>query len=93
MKKWIESYGGKVTPCMGVWIETVLLLGIFLLLGSLPVWECGLKHGDIATPTTSRRVTPVWECGLKPLSVQLPTPGPAVTPCMGVWIETYHLRR
>ena len=35
----------KVTPCMGVWIETQLaMIGVSASVMSHPVWVCGLKH-------------------------------------------------
>ena len=33
----------KVTPCVGVWIETVESLLSFFLIQSHPAWVCGLK--------------------------------------------------
>ena len=32
-----------VTPCVGVWIEIVLLQDSDEFMTSLPAWECGLK--------------------------------------------------
>ena len=47
---WIEiwwDYSNQplniVTPCVGVWIEIDKLEEKLVSLGSLPVWECGLK--------------------------------------------------
>ena len=40
--------GGKrivlVTPCVGVWIETIKEENNFVELKSHPAWVCGLKH-------------------------------------------------
>ena len=33
-----------VTPCMGVWIETLIYLHVSVIMKSHPVWVCGLKH-------------------------------------------------
>ena len=33
-----------VTPYVGVWIETYFLIFKLVLLQSLLMWECGLKH-------------------------------------------------
>ena len=77
----------RVTPCVGVWIETLrwYLPGTSHL--SHPAWVCGLKH-RMCTPTQIWKVTPcvgVWiETTVSPLFGYL-TP---VTPCVGVWIET-----
>ena len=35
----------KVTPCVGVWIETRSTLLAFLTSSSHPAWVCGLKLG------------------------------------------------
>ena len=34
-----------VTPCVGVWIETVAALSYYVSKKSHPAWVCGLKHG------------------------------------------------
>ena len=55
----------KVTPCVGVWIETLGLIVIVDSIKSHPAWVCGLK------PLTARRRSaphgshPAWVCGLK----------------------------
>ena len=33
----------KVTPRVGVWIETQVIITNFAIVRSLPAWECGLK--------------------------------------------------
>ena len=47
---WIEIYNcrrsyrcDQVTPLVGVWIEISITDTKFLLMLSLPLWECGLK--------------------------------------------------
>ena len=55
MGVWIEITTGilialifPVTPCVGVWIE-ILILGMAVpVLRSLPAWECGLKLKELA---------------------------------------------
>ena len=53
----------KVTPCVGVWIETLGLIVIVDSIKSHPAWVCGLK------PLTARRRSaphgshPAWVCG------------------------------
>ncbi len=47
MKQNISKLGlteAKVTPCVGVWIETVLLYLSISVRLSHPAWVCGLKH-------------------------------------------------
>ena len=50
MGVWIETFHGvipllaiDVTPRVGVWIETFVLLHLPAIQLSLPAWECGLK--------------------------------------------------
>ena len=40
----MEDEAIKVTPCMGVWIETASMLHILWNGVSHPIWVCGLKH-------------------------------------------------
>ena len=58
----------RVTPCMGVWIETDMLKSFVDGLGVTPcmgVWiETRIKHRQIADRYKSH---PVWVCGLKPI--------------------------
>ena len=53
MGVWIETgkyqhslAGLKVTPCMGVWIETLVICSPCSSEKSHPVWVCGLKLGE-----------------------------------------------
>ena len=52
-----------VTPCMGVWIETLIAVGLRLRLLSHPVWVCGLKLNIEQMEDEAIKVTPcmgVW---------------------------------
>ena len=52
----------NVTPHVGVWIETAILLNKSAIIMSLPMWECGLKLIGEETESIIR-VTPhvgVW---------------------------------
>ena len=52
-----------VTPCMGVWIETAIILLIVRITRSHPVWVCGLKPYLKRKFTSINFVTPcmgVW---------------------------------
>ena len=77
-----------VTPCVGVWIETVRVLLISLGLPSHPAWVCGLKLVILISMSNLILSHPAWVCGLKlPLWLVL-SRLLQVTPCVGVWIET-----
>ena len=81
------SKSHAVTPYVGVWIETKLALCATIVISSLLMWECGLKHKTVA----SLRAMPCHSlCGSvdwnrKRLTVNVWT---VVTPYVGVWIET-----
>ena len=47
----------KVTPCMGVWIETNCTGMITLVAQSHPVWVCGLKLRNIECLCIEQRHT------------------------------------
>ena len=55
----------KVTPFVGVWIETDYLLIIRYVTTSHPSWVCGLKPIDYFTSVLPRASHPSWVCGLK----------------------------
>ena len=54
-----------VTPCVGVWIETLLTLPTEHRLLSHPAWVCGLKLCSIIIALRQRLSHPAWVCGLK----------------------------
>ncbi len=59
--KWV-----KVTPCVGVWIEiTPPSTMYWLVIWSLPAWECGLKLNEERYMKGLEASLPAWECGLK----------------------------
>ena len=70
MGVWIETHLNSsldvihlVTPCVGVWIETKMINGKFLLALSHPAWVCGLKPALPCLYTPVYIVTPcvgVW---------------------------------
>ena len=79
----------KVTPFVGVWIETLILQVLISPLQSHPSWVCGLKPLRIRLRWRNSPSHPSWVCGLKHnhricLKNQEP-----VTPFVGVWIETF----
>ena len=73
MGVWIETTsvlpfgarGLRVTPRVGVWIETVLLSTLLIDPESLPAWECGLKLFGYKHMIFNILSLPAWECGLK----------------------------
>ena len=86
MGVWIETDSQNdhnqaiaVTPCMGVWIETLMGVNLFKIFKSHPVWVCGLKQPHAGHRPGSRRSHPVWVCGLK-----LPNPSN-----LAVWLVSH----
>ena len=49
--------GRDVTPCVGVWIETLVRIIQIKWLQSHPAWVCGLKHRLISPSTRRSRHT------------------------------------
>ena len=70
MGVWIEteelpdnSIAYYVTPCVGVWIETLVMELTYLKKQSHPAWVCGLKPGMENNKQSNTVVTPcvgVW---------------------------------
>ena len=61
-----RSSAEKVTPHVGVWIETIIDPGNNLNTNeSLPMWECGLKPQQLHAKGAVIMSLPMWECGLK----------------------------
>ena len=60
-----------VTPCVGVWIETVLMLVLTPVVLSHPAWVCGLKLTDDDKIILHASSHPAWVCGLKLHSVAI----------------------
>ena len=42
--KIIKLWKSNVTPCVGVWIETLKVIVFGISCGSHPAWVCGLKQ-------------------------------------------------
>ena len=55
----------KVTPCVGVWIETEKELETVRKELSHPAWVCGLKLVDVNLTMIIHLSHPAWVCGLK----------------------------
>ena len=94
MGVWIETrlprvllQNPQVTPCMGVWIETLSAKHIAFRILSHPVWVCGLKQETTGLKYDNYRHT-LYGCVDWNLVQVLRIFPLCVTPCMGVWIET-----
>ena len=57
---------GLVTPCVGVWIETLYDAFIAGEAVSHPAWVCGLKLNIRYSGSQRTQSHPAWVCGLKP---------------------------
>ena len=73
MGVWIETalrgakvWDKRVTPCVGVWIETGYCDPQSSGIMSHPAWVCGLKHVNDAGNENENESHPAWVCGLKP---------------------------
>ena len=93
---WLNDLWGffsVVTPCVGVWIETVSFNeDVDGLYGSHPAWVCGLKHYAVMfndfKPCHTLRGCVDWNSRISDILCC-----DIVTPCVGVWIETLEKRR
>ena len=72
-----------VTPCMGVWIETLELGDYCKKIPSHPVWVCGLKLDVFGRFITLNESHPVWVCGLKLAEIVVTV---ARVPLHPVWV-------
>ena len=61
----IPTLGIKVTPYVGVWIETNCCNLLLRAAASLLMWECGLKLIPKDSPEVPAMSLLMWECGLK----------------------------
>ena len=91
-----RGFGGyakenKVTPCVGVWIETEYW---YQTMPSTVVTPCVGVWIETIIPVLLSRLGmshPAWVCGLKLPIWRRMYHGYWVTPCVGVWIETTNL--
>ena len=54
-----------VTPCVGVWIETIACNSSIFSYRSHPAWVCGLKLPEAWNTYFFVKSHPAWVCGLK----------------------------
>ena len=54
-----------VTPCVGVWIETIIVIYFWFFQTSHPAWVCGLKRLCTLVKRGKGLSHPAWVCGLK----------------------------
>ena len=78
----------KVTPCVGVWIETIVPNESEGNLRSHPAWVCGLKQTILCFVRFDVLVTPCVGVWIETIFTGSGRTVPGVTPCVGVWIET-----
>ena len=78
----------KVTPYVGVWIETVYIFVLSNQLHVTPYVGVWIETHPERQPRSTRKSLLMWECGLKPLWEQRIYAADQVTPYVGVWIET-----
>ena len=78
----------EVTPCVGVWIETIFVPQVDATKCVTPcvgVWiETGIRKQAVYLLPSH----PAWVCGLKLSMDAIRSFISKVTPCVGVWIET-----
>ena len=80
-----------VTPCVGVWIETIKFSCVLLSSLSHPAWVCGLKPQiTLSVPFNLSSHTLRGCVDWNKKSNRCSRLG-SVTPCVGVWIETKKL--
>ena len=84
-KKTIDAF---VTPCVGVWIETLCQYKATSHSMSHPAWVCGLKQNNRHLPPLYH-VTPCVGVWIETCSQNRRRFVGKVTPCVGVWIETW----
>ena len=84
-----KSDKDTVTPCVGVWIETLLKRENLSWAGSHTLRGCvDWNAGILSWKKGTMRSHPAWVCGLKPARRMRAQQRSCVTPCVGVWIET-----
>ena len=70
----------KVTPFVGVWIETADFCTCCYCSRSHPSWVCGLKHGLTCLTNNILKSHPSWVCGLKRVRLAVPLSATASHP-------------
>ena len=79
---------GNVAPCVGAWIETLILVLFLCIRLVAPCVGAWIETHSSLPPSSSPESLPAWERGLKPLSNLLTSSQCTVAPCVGAWIET-----
>ena len=78
----------NVTPCVGVWIETLDTACKTSISWSHPAWVCGLKRWRRWPLCADWTVTPCVGVWIETRMDHCSCSDYGVTPCVGVWIET-----
>ena len=82
------EYPHRVTPYVGVWIETKVGPGLYNTVSSLLMWECGLKLLPFFLILPDLQVTPYVGVWIETQYELINADHISVTPYVGVWIET-----
>ena len=90
MKRSVSSktHCANVTPCVGVWIETITGNVFKICKWSHPAWVCGLKQLHLYAMMWNENVTPCVGVWIETPVFSYMSIYSQVTPCVGVWIET-----
>ena len=78
----------KVTPCVGVWIETERGAVHEIAVVVTPCVGVWIETGQVLLQGNGTLSHPAWVCGLKLFGQTSEGFTQVVTPCVGVWIET-----
>ena len=81
----------KVTPFVGVWIETESEEPLSALVDVTPFVGVWIETPPVEEPLLNLESHPSWVCGLKQQNEWSLNKLMQVTPFVGVWIETYRL--
>ena len=91
LSKVLDIILSEVTPCVGVWIETSILILLHLRMMSHPAWVCGLKLRCGRIWSSAFRHTLRGCVDWNNVIGKRKCGEWIVTPCVGVWIETLRL--
>ena len=78
----------EVTPCVGVWIETLKHSDCTICEKVTPCVGVWIETPKYTIDIINAKSHPAWVCGLKQGVNDLAATIAGVTPCVGVWIET-----
>ena len=88
-----KEYNLKVTPYVGVWIETRRLWFHWYMYRVTPYVGVWIETSNVSGLWLSIQSLLMWECGLKLFGSVPKRAERQVTPYVGVWIETQVVTR